>query len=145
MSDWPYTPEQLSGVNSVDQFGRTRLMYAAESRDARTLEALLKEGANPNLQAIYRSVGGEPRYAGVTALILAVENNALLCAKTLLVNGADPNMRAYYTDPGMGNYDVLARDKCKSPEMRDLLDAYHASPERGGWAKTLDRSAALRL
>jgi len=141
---WPYTAEQLSGVNAVDEFGRTKLMRAVKQRDCSLVETLLKEGADPNLEAVYPYQEGRPRYAGITALILAVQNDDIECAKLLILYGANPNMSALYTDPGMGNYTKLPRDFCRSEQMRHLLDAYNTSPERGEWAQMLDRLNTLK-
>ncbi len=131
---WPYTAQELTGLNAVDEFGRTRLMRAVGRRDIAEGESLLKQGASPNIQAAYPYYKGreiKPRYAGLTALILAVEIDYVEYAKLLLTNKANPSGFALYTDPGMGTYTVRPRDYCRSEEMENLLNEYKVPPERG--------------
>ncbi|KAF5583304.1 ankyrin repeat-containing protein [Fusarium subglutinans] len=70
-------------INSVDVYGRTPLLYAAERGHVHTAEILLKEGANANIQD----------HSGATPLHWAVLRGHTRTFSLLIRGGANPGLR----------------------------------------------------
>jgi len=70
------------GVDVVDNFGSTPLVWASYNGRKKIVELLLSEGANPNTLM----------KKGPTALVAAIQSNSIPTIKLLLEYGADINL-----------------------------------------------------
>lgn len=101
-------------INSLDQDGRTVLMYASFDGHTELMRDLLKRGVNVNLQDNY----------GRTALMLASSGPFPDAVKLLLDHGADPNI----VDKAE-KYSALMYAAAEGQlEVVKILLKYHADP-----------------
>jgi ankyrin repeat protein len=85
-------------VNATDSFQKeTALMWAAAQGHLEVVDALLKAGANPNLQAHVTSIterkNADHPTGGFTALMWAARNGYEDIVRRLIQGGADPNLK----------------------------------------------------
>lgn len=86
-------------INLQDAYGYTPLMYAVENGNFDAAKALIKHGANPNLQ----------NKDGDTALTIALSMMHIpYMAKLLVINGADPSIK---NSSGKSAQDIAAERK----------------------------------
>ncbi|KAL6053249.1 Oxysterol-binding protein-related protein 1 [Balamuthia mandrillaris] len=101
--------EQLLGkkkkpnVDNQDALGNTPLHYSAHHDHPETLEILLNNGANPNIQ----------NNEGNTPLHKAAAKNSIPCIKALMDNGADPRIK--------NKEGKQAKGLAKSAEAKSIL------------------------
>jgi ankyrin repeat protein len=101
----------VDGINDVDNMGNTALLWAVPRGDLRTIAALLKYGANPNIQDA----------RGMTALTRSLANDeSARCFDMLLRNGAEMLAKPAFN----GLYPIhWACIRGRLPELKKMIAA----------------------